>query len=262
MPICLACRKDMLADHANRRAARLLISAGFLGMLAGEIPLFVSQTPLELDFPQNRATLCLMVGACLMLAGLLRLLPARLGWLAAALLAGFSAAFQFDTAQGYTAAWRELSSFYRQLARCAPALEPGTAILYEEPFIPAYPANSLAALLNWTYDADNAGEALSYDMLRISERLGNELPALEMGLPIRHGNFTGSTSRVLAVTLDDQGCLQILRPADEYNQDLPPLLRQAARMSNPGGVILPYAEANIPPPFLNSTVENSNCACK
>jgi len=260
--ICLACRKDLLADHANRRAGLLLICAGFLSMLAGEIPLLVSQTPLELDFPQNRTTLCLMVGACLMAAGLLRLLPARAGWLAAALLSGFSAAFQFDTVQGYAGTWRELNSFYSQLAHCAPSLQPGTAILYEEPFIPAYPANSLAALLNWTYDADNTGEAFSYDMLRISERLGNELPALQMGLPIRHGNFSGSTSRVLAVALDAHGCLQILRPADEHNQGLPPLLRQAARISNPGGVILASAKLTNPPPFLDLSVENADCGCR
>jgi len=255
-----ACPAEAADGNTNSQSA-FFLCAGLLALLAGALPLWVSSTPLELSFPENRATLCLLAGAGLLAAGFFRLLPAWLGRLAAGLLIGFSAVFQFNIARDYQQAWQELGSFFGQLTRCAPALEPGTAVLYEEPFISSYPANALAALLNWTYDPQNRGEILSYDMLRVSERLGEGLPALELGLPIRHGSFSGSTSQVLAVALDEQGCLRILRPGGEYPAHIHPFLRQAMRISNPGSVIKNTAQPASPPAFLNFSSINDNCVC-
>lgn len=253
-------RRNSTTGKAKIQVTKAFIGLGLLAMLAGGLPLWISETPLELSYPENRATLCLMVGACLLLAGLTQLLPWKAGLIIISILVGFSTTAQIATCQEYKRAWEQLVSFYRQLTNCAPGLESGTAILYEEPLIPSYPANSLSALLNWTYDPQNHSSDLSYDMLRVSERLGNALPALESGLPIRHGNFSGSTSKVLVITIDEESCLRILKANEVIDFEIPALIDQARYLTNMN-VIHPDQVPVQLPEFMREQTESSDCSC-
>jgi hypothetical protein len=251
--------------NKDQPQGRLNTSIVFLGLglvllFAGGVPLWISKTPLALSFPENRATLCLMTGACLWLAGLVHLLPARAGVAVISIILGLAAAYQINISRDYKRAREMMGDFLQQLSTCAPGLEEGTAILYEEPFIPSYPANSLAAFLNWTYSPDEKDESLSYDMLRVSERLGNAIPALEAGLPIRHGCFSGSTSHVLVVALDENGCLHILKAYEKPEMDIPPIIQAARRLSNPDVIVMSAAQAK-PPEFIEGGRQEPVCAC-
>ncbi len=175
------------------------------------------------------------------------------------LLLGFSGAFQISLALDYERAWQQMSSFMGQMSRCAPALQPGTLLLYEEPFIDYYPANSLAALVNWTYAPDSQAETQPYDVFRVSERLGNALPQLAPDIPIRHGAFQGSTSRMLVIMLDEEGCLRFLQAEDTYNESLFPWLRQAARLSNLEVIDSHPARAATPPAFMQPELIPEEC---
>ena len=241
------------------RDALMLTAIGCVLTLAGGLPLWISKTTLALSFPENRTTLCLMVGVCLTLAGLAAMLR-QAGRLLSSILLGFSLVFQFTTCSNYIQAWGQLRNFFQQLTTCAPGLEPGTALLYEEPFIFSYPANSLSALLNWSYDPENHGEGMAYDMLRVSERLGKGIPALAPDLPIQHGTFQGSTSQVLVVTLDEKKCLQFLYKNNEVNTAIPPLLDQARRLSNPQAIISNPDQPAQPPEFLKEADLQTDCS--
>jgi hypothetical protein len=243
------------------RISLLFIALGLLSMLTGGLPLWVSRTPLEISFPANRTTLCLLAGSCLMLAGLLRLLPARIGLVAASLLIGSSVVFQFNVSQDYSKAWDKLSDFFQQLTRCAPGLEPGTLILYDNLPIRYFPANSYAALLNWSYDPHAETGRKAYDVFQISERLGNALPALEKGLPVRHGNFLGSTSKALVIALDENGCLRFLGKEDAVSAEFSPLLRQAALLSNFEMINVDPINIAVPPTFMQPILHTSSCRC-
>ena len=236
------------------------LSLGLALLLVGGAPLWMSKTPLALSFPENRATLCLMIGACLLLAGLVHLLPARAGLAVISIIFGLSSAYQINISRDYRHAGEMLGNFLRQLTACVPGLEEGTAILYEEPFIPSYPANSLAALVNWTYSPDEKDESLSYDMLRVSERLGNAIPALEAGLPISHGNFNGSTSRALVVALDERNCLHILKADEVAEMDIPAIIQEARGLSNPDVIDISSRQAN-PPAFIEDGRQEPLCSC-
>lgn len=244
----------------SKKNAVIMIGCGLALTLVSGLPLWISKMPLALSFPENRATLCLMVGVCLTLAGLASLVYSA-GSLMIAILLGFSLVFQFDICLVYANSWEKIQTFYQQLTICAPGLEPGTTLLYEEPFLLSYPANSLSALLNWTYDADNHGEEMSFDMLRVSERLGNSITALEPDLLIQHGTFRGSTSQVLVVTLDAQGCPRFLYANDDTSEAVAPILRQASRIANPEVIIENPTQPVRPPSFLLDKSLEEDCSC-
>ena len=250
--------KDQPQGRLNTSIA--FLSMGLVLLLAGGVPLWISETPLALSFPENRATLCLMIGACLLLAGLVRLLPARASLAVISIILGLASAYQIDISRDYRRTWEMMGDFLNQLTACAPGLEPGTAILYEEPFIPSYPANSLSALLNWTYSPDEKDKSPSYDMLRVSERLGDTIPALETGLPIRHGSFSGSTSRVLVVALDERNCLHILKADEVAELDIPAIIQEARGLSNPDVIVISSRQAK-PPAFIKDGRQEPLCSC-
>ena len=247
----------------RRRNLDVLILAGLglLFMLVGGAPLWIAKVPLELTFPENRTVLCYLPGACLLLAGLLRLLPDRAGWMIICLLLGFSGAYQINLSLDYDHAWQQMRGFIWQMTECAPGLESDTLILYEEPFIPYYPANSHAALINWTYAPDREEEIQPYDVFRISERLGNKLPALAPNIPVRHGAFQGNTSQVLVIRLDEEGCLHFLQPNMDADTEIPEILRQAALISNPDVIIPDQETAARPPAFMGKAPDLVGCAC-
>ncbi len=253
-------RYALTTKLVKSKDAIVMIAIGLVLTLVSGLPLWIAKIPLALSFPENRATLCLMVGVCLTLAGLASLIR-QPGHVLMAILLGFSLVFQIDILLVYENSWQRLQTFFNQLTTCAPGLEPGTTLLYEEPFILSYPANSLSVLLNWTYDTDNHSGYISYDVLRVSERLGSGIPALEPNLPIQHGAFRGNTSQVLVVTVDKQGCPQFLFPDDEKLENYPSILRQASRISNPAVIISDPIQPAQLPDFIQALLPDFECSC-
>ena len=98
-----------------------------------------------------------------------------------------------------------------------PGLKPNTLVLMNDGALNYYADNSLAAALNWIYDPNNHAPAqIHYALFFPTNRIGNNLPALQAGLPIQYnylvGMFNGNTSQVVAFYYQPPGCLRVLDP--------------------------------------------------
>jgi hypothetical protein len=104
-----------------------------------------------------------------------------------------------------------------------PALEPGTVLLSSDTPFDYSSDNSLTFPLNLIYAPDNDTTEIQYAYFFVSVRLGNELKALQPGLPIYQdylaATFESTSDRVVAVHYQPPGCFRVLHPL--YDRDLP-----------------------------------------
>lgn len=223
-PVLGQWRKAAGEVRAGREIAQPILLSFWALFIAGW-PVWVTDLRLELTFPWDRFTLPLMLGATLLLAGLIDLLPARrMAKLAVvALLIGLAAGAQFRYALDYRRDWAEQKAFFWQLAWRAPGIEPGTLLLFSaSPF--AYATdNSLSAPLNWIYAPALDSTDMPYLMYALDARLGSQLPELQPGNAVvqdyRATRFSGSTSQALVLFYDPPRCLKVLDPS--IDGDLP-----------------------------------------
>jgi len=224
---------------------RLRINITLLGLtalVAGGIPLWASQLPLKLTFPWDRTSLCFITGACLLMAGLLSLLPRRVSALLFILLTISCVLFQSAAALDYEADWAQVRSIIGQFTEDIPGFTTETLILYDDLPLTYYSANNLNAFFNHIYDQDHDDGIDRVKVLQISERLGNLLPALEKGIVVTHGDFSGTTSSALVFGVNEPGCVVILGAEKEPEAELPGLSNDARHLSVPGEVVDNLAE--------------------
>jgi hypothetical protein len=238
-------------SRADGRRDWSVLFIGLAGLLVGGIPFWVTGLPIGLGFPNDRFTLPFLLGAGLLLAGLLEFIPARFGLRAAlaALLLAAAVGLQTQTAFAYRKDWNTQRSLFWQLSWRAPAIQPGTAVVSTDLPFRYFSDNSLAAPLNWIYAPDNHTAAMDYMFYYASVRKDRALK-LEPGQTIFQGylaaDFTGSSGQLLMIDFQPPGCLRVLDPDyDPVNPLLPPLMREAARSSNTG-VIQPETGSVLP----------------
>jgi len=235
------------------------ILLGAAGLVLGGIPLWASQLPLTITYPWNRTTLCFLVGVSIFTAGMIALLPKKIGRIVCALLIGFSIVFQIRVGADYQSDWGKVRSYFTQLAAQAPDIEPDTLVLYDDLPIKYYSANNLNSFLNWIYDPDRGNGPERYKMFEISERLGNLLPSLERGVEVAHNAFHGNTDRTLVIAVDSVGCLFILPPDGPEEFALPEMTASARHLSDPEALINEQSTAAILPEILASEVNTPVC---
>jgi hypothetical protein len=234
------------------RKDRSILWIGFAGLLAAGIPFWVTGLPIGLGFPNDRFTLPFLFGAALVFAGLLELLPERKPWIRAGVTAVLVAAaigLQMQTAFAYRKDWNTQRNLFWQLNWRAPALIPGTAVVSSNLPLRYFSDNSLAAPLNWIYAPDNHTDEMDFMFYYASVRKDRALK-LEPGQEILQGylaaDFIGSSDQLLVIDFQPPGCLRVLdRDYDPVNPLLPPLMREAAKLSNPA-VIVPEISCVIP----------------
>jgi hypothetical protein len=228
---------------------------GLLFCLAAGWPFWLIGFPPELVFPRDRFTLPFIIGASLVAAGVIHMLP---GWLwskalLAALVVGLSAGYQVQLASSYRQEWTAQKRLFWQMTWRMPDLLPGTTLLINELPMKHYTDNSLTAALNWIYDSNNPSQQMGYMLYYPTLRLGSGLPAYASNLPIQQdylaASFRGSTSQMVALYYSPPGCLRVLEPElDTYNNTLPEAMKRAAAHSSlapilpeaaPGKVRLP-----------------------
>jgi hypothetical protein len=207
------------SQPAGQPFARLLIGLGLYALLVGGWPFWATHLPIELVYPWDRFTLPMMLGASLLVVGLLELLGNRqlLKVLLLSALIGLAVGFQFQHSNTYRRDWNTQAQFFWQMAWRAPAIQPGTLLLSSELPFAYFSDNSLAAPLNWLYAPDNPSRSMDYMFYSIEARLGLNLPALETGLPIeqdyRAASYEGNTSQALVLYYQPPGCVKFLDPA-------------------------------------------------
>jgi len=210
-----------------------VIVFGLIMLLAAGLTAWMTELPIELTFPWDRLTLPLTLGASLVIAGLLSLLPRRAWTVPAALglLLGLAVSAQVQAGFTYRRDWEAQRDFFWQLAWRAPAIRPGTVIFTNDIPLTYESDNSLTAPLNWIYADELPETGMSYLLYYVSVRQGLGLPALEPGLPIeqwyRATTFSGNTSQSLAVLIKPPACVQVL---DEvYHDSMPTIPRDLSR---------------------------------
>ena len=251
-------RHDEISNEkVNNSGAITYIAFGALALLAGGWPFWVTDLELKLRFPLDRFTLPLMFAACILAAGVVKLLfKARAQQaLILGLLVGFAAGFHFLDAVTYRQEWQLQKDFFWQLTWRAPGIKPGTTLLTPElPFV-YFSDNSLTAPLNWTYDPHNTSNHLSYLMFDLEARLGNALTHFEADLPINHPyramSFSGNMSQMLVFFYEPPRCVTIFDPGTgTILPDSPRLIPEALALSNPGLIITGADPPAAPPTHI------------
>jgi len=217
---------------------RWLIGLGVVMLLLAGPPFWLTDVPVSLAFPANRAMLSFMLGTSFLLAGLLDSIPGRARYAAVVLLAALAAGRHFLWATDFRRDWNAHKNLFWQLRWRVPGIEKNTMVLMNEE-LEFYADNSLSAALNWIYAPDNHSEHVDYVLFYPTNRIGNSLPALSPDIPIRYsylaGEFEGSTSQTLVFYYAPPGCLRLLDPEiDPANRLIPveSLLREAASLSS------------------------------
>jgi hypothetical protein len=251
----------------RRRWAVQAILVGFFALLVGGVPFWATGLQISLTFTRDRFTLPMMLGASMLVAGLIMLIPRlrllRFGLLAMAV--GLAAGLHYQTALSYRLEWLLQKDFFWQLTWRIPGLQPGTTVLTsDEPFFYDWD-NSLTATLNWTYAPDLSGRKLPYQLYNVETRLGQNLPELEEDTSIYHRNrltpFQGSTSQAIVVFYRPPACLKVVDPLrDERLPDKPRYFRELLPFSRLE-LIVPNATPPARPPeqFFGSEPEPNWC---
>lgn len=117
----------------TRRGALWLAAVGLLAVVCGFAPLVVMQRIPRMFGTTNYYFLIPAVGAAVIVAAGLGLLPARFRSGLAALLIGLVVLTQLGNGQLYRENWLQQRDFWWQLSYRAPALAPGTVLLAERP---------------------------------------------------------------------------------------------------------------------------------
>ncbi|NMB58069.1 MAG: tetratricopeptide repeat protein [Chloroflexi bacterium] len=230
------------ANDGKKRSWPAVVT-GLVGLLSAGIPFWLTGLPVGLGFPNDRFTLPFLLGASLVLASVLELLPQKNGIRAVltALLVAAAVGLQIQTGFAYRKDWNTQRNLFWQLSWRAPALKPGTAVVSTNLPLRYFSDNSLVAPLNWVYAPDNHSPAMNYMFYYASVRADRALK-LEPGQQIYQGylasDFTGSSDQLLMIDFQPPACLRVLdADYDPVNPLLSPLMREAAKRSNPSVIV-------------------------
>ncbi len=217
-------------------------------------PFWLTDLPVALAFPANRATLPSMLGVAFILAGLIELLrwPLARHTLLAVLVA-LAAGRQLLWGLDFSRDWQVQKNLFWQMTWRAPSLEQNTMVLLNEGALDFYADNSLSAALNWVYAPDlQAMGQIPYLLFYPTNRLDGALSALTPGLDVKYdylaGRFMGSTSQVVSFYFLPPACLRVLDPEIDGENHFSPdqyLMREGAALSSTEW-ILPEDAASMP----------------
>jgi hypothetical protein len=222
------------------------VSAIFLGLFmlpfAG-VPFWMTGLVVSLAHPASRFTLPFMLGASLIITGVIELFPRpKIRYILIALLLGLTAGRQFLWSVDYAQDWRTQKRLFWQMVWRAPGIQPDTMILMNEKlFLNA--DNSISAPLNWIYAPHNRSDKMDYVLFYPTNRMPGAIPELSPGIPIHYdylaGAFDGNTSQTLAFYYEPPSCLRLLDPdIDAENHFIPvnSLMREASVISDAGRI--------------------------
>ena len=240
--------------RSSRRWGLDLILLGVFALLLAGIPFWATDLRIMLSFTRDRFTLGMMLGAALLLFGLIQMITWR-GWQAIILVGlavGAAAGFHYLTSLAFYKEWQAQKDFFWQLAWRVPGLQQGTAILTTEMPFPFDSDNSLTSPLNWIYAPDLNSLQLPYVYYDVESHRSRGLPELSPGMPInvkfRLIQFQGSLSQALLVIYRPPACLKVIEPeVDRYLPEKPRFFNEALTYSRPELILTDAANDAQPP---------------
>jgi hypothetical protein len=227
-------RKDI---HPKSGWSVILI--GFIACILGGVPWWLTGLPPTLRFPSDRFTLPFILGVCMVIVGVMMILPLK-SWMKVVfmgILIGFAVGTQFLVTNEFRRDWETQRRFFWQLAWRIPDLEPGTTLMANDLPVTYFSDNSLTAPLNWFWAPRNKTQEMAYLLIYPSQRLGKSLTALIPETPIfvdyLAAKFNGNTSQVVSLVYDPPACLRILdKTLDSDNRMLSMEMQAAATLSS------------------------------
>jgi hypothetical protein len=229
---------------------------GMIAMIMGGLPVWAANRGIVLGQPSDRYSTPLMLGACLLLAAVIRGLESdtNKGIVLVSLLVGFSTSFQFRTQERYAHDWSRQKELFQQLSWRAPSLEKGTAILLvDDSEIAPKSDYALSVPVNMIYQS-HASAAFSYWIFHVSPtgRDGMLPPADKAPLDAtaRTLSFHGNSDAALVAWLPRDGCLKLMSGVlpSPYTSPLAQLLAPLSRLERIGAADAQHALPGFKPP--------------
>jgi len=212
-----------------------IIALGVVMLFLGGPPFWLTNVPVSLGFPANRALLSFMLGVSFIFAGLLEYIPAKIKYAVVVAFVALAAGRQFLWANEFRRDWTSQKNLFWQMTWRAPGLKKDTMVLVNEE-LEYYADNSLSAALNWIYAPDNHSDIVDYVLFYPTNR---ESLSLEPNKPVNYdflaGKFAGNTSQAVVFYYSPPRCLRLLDPEiDSKNRLIPDdsFLRDAALLSS------------------------------
>jgi len=246
------------------RPALTWMAVGLVSMLVAGWPFWITNLPVELDFPWDRTTLAFMPGACLFAAGLLLLLTRpRLQNILLAILISLSIGLHFQNANRYRKETSILTPFYWQLAWRAPGLETGTALVLDREPFEYHIDKFLTPLVNWSFAPEHTGQDMPLILFDLHKVAGKYLNPDSTHRPIKSSygtlSFKGNTANVLLIAYDPPACLRILGKHNEGQMQISKEMRPLLRYSNLEQIRLQQDPPARPPDFLGPEPPHTWC---
>jgi hypothetical protein len=225
---------------ASTGSAWWIIALGVIMVILGGPPFWLTNVPVSLGFPANRATLSFMLGVSFMFAGLLELIPSKIRYTIVIAFVALAAGRQFLWANEFRRDWTYHKNLFWQMTWRAPGLKKNTIVLINEE-LEYYADNSLGTALNLIYAPDNHTDIVDYVLFHPTNRASL---SLNLGVPVKYdflaGTFNGNTSQAVVFYYSPPRCLRLLDPEiDSVNRLIPDdsLLRDAALLSSTAPVL-------------------------
>ena len=240
--ILLGWRNQPQVKEKDARTNWWIVALGVIMLFLGGPPFWLTNVPVSLGFPANRATLSFMLGVSFIFAGLLELIPSKIKYAIVVAFVALAAGRQFLWANEFRRDWTYQKNLFWQMTWRAPGLEKNTMVLLNED-LEYYADNSLGAALNWIYAPDNHTNIVDYVLFYPTNRTDLSLN-LNLGVPVKYnflaGTFEGNTSQTVVFYYSPPGCLRLLDPEiDAKNRLIPDdsFLRDAAVLSSTAPIL-------------------------
>ena len=159
--ILLGWRNQAQVEERGGREIGWIIALGVVMLFLGGPPFWLTNVPVSLGFPANRATLSFLLGVSFIFAGLLEYIPTKIKYAVAVAFVALAAGRQFLWANEFRRDWTYQKNLFWQMTWRAPGLEKNTIVLINEE-LEYYADNSLGAALNWVYAPDNHSDVVDY----------------------------------------------------------------------------------------------------
>jgi hypothetical protein len=239
-------------NQNNRMISLQFIFVGILSAFLAGIPFWLTDIRIVKDYSTTRFYLPFMMGAVMLIAGLIGLLPSkfRINLIAVSVIIGFSIGLQFLIGNTYRQDWVLQKSFFYQLKQRMPEITPNTIFVIDHNPTNFGEENSLSAGINWAYTQPGLSANVKYYLYFIPERIqldiGELIPGRAIFQPHLIGAFSGSTDQIINMKLDQRGCLRVLDPAtDQFTKKGEEVFKESLRLSNPNNLINPYAAVDF-----------------
>jgi len=242
----------------------LVVSA--LAMVLGGLPAWFIERHIKLDSLDDRYTLALMAGACLVVTtALFYVIRSRKQQvLVLSLILGLSAGFHFQNANYYRGCWSDQKSTCWQLWWRAPQLAGGSCLIAMVPRS-EFDGRSMALPIDMIYSPKYKDTMLDYWVSEVTQLTPQDTAIDWIGLPhgplFRDIYFSGSRTRSVAAFVSKTGCLWLVDSLRENLPDLPTLTRFAVPISHPESVVFDETCSRVAPRSASLVLSRGMIGC-